>query len=199
MHLITKTKSKFISSGRGFDIEPLPFFLPMQITGTHFNYFQVCHRKLWLFANGINMEQNSDLVYAGKLIHEESYPQRSERYEEIEIDGIKVDYYDAKRKVIHEIKKSDKVERAHEWQLKYYLYVFERNGIEGVSGILEYPKLRKTSEVLLSDVDRETIAEMELKIKEIIEDDTCPPLEKKGICRNCSYYDFCYAGEEDEK
>ena len=64
------------------------------------------------------MEQNSDLVYAGKLIHEESYPQRSERYEEIEIDGIKVDYYDAKRKVIHEIKKSDKVERAHEWQLK---------------------------------------------------------------------------------
>ena len=53
--------------------------------------------------------------------------------------------------------------------------------------------------MLLSDVDRETIAEMELKIKEIIEGDTCPPLEKKGICRNCSYYDFCYAGEEDEK
>ena len=134
----------------------------MTPTGTHFNYYQVCKRKLWLFANGINMEQNSDLVYAGKLIHEESYPQRSERYEEIEIDGIKVDYYDAKRKVIHEIKKSDKVERAHEWQLKYYLYVFERNGIEGISGLLEYPKLRKTSEVLLSDVDRETIAEMEL-------------------------------------
>lgn len=144
------------------------------------------------------MEHNSDLVYAGKLIHEDSYPQRSERYEEIEIDGIKVDYYDTKRKVIHEIKKSDKVERAHEWQLKYYLYVFERNGIEGVSGLLEYPKLRKTSEVLLSDVDRETVAEMEVKIKGIIESDTCPPLEKKGICRNCSYFDFCYSGEEEK-
>lgn len=170
----------------------------MQITGTLINYFYVCKRELWLFANGINMEQNSDLVYAGKLIHEESYPQRSERYEEIEIDGIKVDYYDAKRKVIHEIKKSDKVDQAHEWQLKYYLYVFERNGIEGVSGILEYPKLRKTSEVFLSDVDRETIKEMEQKIKEIIEGEACPPLEKKGICRNCSYYDFCYAGEEEK-
>lgn len=169
----------------------------MQITGTHFNYYQVCHRKLWLFANGINMEQNSDLVYAGKLIHEESYPQRSERYEEIEIDGIKVDYYDAKQKVIHEIKKSDKVDQAHEWQLKYYLYVFKCNGIEGVSGILEYPKLRKTSEVFLSDVDRETINEMKQKIKEIIESEVCPSLEKKGICRNCSYYDFCYAGEEE--
>ena len=143
------------------------------------------------------MEQNSDLVYAGKLIHEESYPQRSERYEEIEIDGIKVDFYDAKRKVIHEIKKSDKVEQAHEWQLKYYLYVFERNGIENVSGILEYPKLRKTKEVFLSDVDRDTIKEKEQKIKEIMECDICPPLEKKGICRNCSYYDFCYSGEEE--
>lgn len=170
----------------------------MQITGTHFNYYQVCKRELWLFANGINMEHNSDLVYAGKLIHEESYPQRSEKYEEIEIDGIKVDYYDAKRRIIHEIKKSDKVERAHEWQLKYYLHVFERNGIEGVTGLLEYPKLRKTTEVLLSDVDREAIAEMEKKIKKIMESDICPPLEKKGICRNCSYRDFCYSGEEEE-
>lgn len=66
----------------------------MQISGIHFNYYQVCHRKLWLFANGINMEQTSDLVYDGKLIHETSYPQRSERYEEVELYGIKIYYYD---------------------------------------------------------------------------------------------------------
>jgi len=65
------------------------------------------------------MEHTSDLVYEGKLIHETSYPQRSERYEELEIDGIKIDFYDARNKVIHEIKKSDKIEEAHEWQLKY--------------------------------------------------------------------------------
>ena len=68
----------------------------MTITGTHFNYYQLCRRKLWLFANGINMEQESDLVYEGKLVHESSYPQRTSKYEEVEIDGIKVDYYDAK-------------------------------------------------------------------------------------------------------
>lgn len=95
----------------------------MIVTGTHFNYYQLCHRKLWLFANGINMEQESDLVYEGKLVHESSYPQRTSKYEEVEIDGIKVDYYDAKNKVIHEIKKSNKVDKAHEWQLKYYMYV----------------------------------------------------------------------------
>lgn len=172
--------------------------MEMNITGTHFNYYQICKRKLWLFANGINMEHTSDLVYEGKLIHEESYPQRSAKYEEVEMDGIKVDYYDTLHKVIHEIKKSDKVEVAHEWQLKYYMYVFEQNGIEGVSGILEYPVLRKRDTVLLSDIDRETIVEMINEIKQVIESDFCPPLEKKRICRNCSYWDFCYSGEEEE-
>lgn len=163
------------------------------ITGTHFNYYQICRRKLWLFANGIGMEHTSDLVYEGKLIHEESYPQRSKKYEEIEMDGIKVDYYDAKNKIIHEIKKSDKVERAHEWQLKYYIYVFERNGIEGVKGVLEYPALRKKDEIMLSEVDREKLKEMEKEITNIIENENCPPREKKKICKNCSYYDFCYS------
>lgn len=170
----------------------------MNLTGTHFNYYQVCKRKLWLFANGINMEHTSDLVYEGKLIHEESYPQRSAKYEEVELDGIKVDYYDTLHKVIHEIKKSDKVDVAHEWQLKYYLYVFEQNGIEGVSGVLEYPVLRKRDIVLLSDVDREMIGEMKADIKRVIETEVCPPLEKKRICKNCSYLDFCYSGEVEE-
>ena len=158
----------------------------MKITGTHFNYYQVCKRKLWLFANGITMEHTSDLVYEGKLIHEESYPQRSAKYEEVEIDGIKVDYYDTGNKIIHE------------WQLKYYIYIFERNGMEGVTGILEYPVLRKKDLIYLSDIDREMICEMEHDILQIIESDSCPSLEKKRVCKNCSYIDFCYSGEEEE-
>ncbi|WP_455587649.1 CRISPR-associated protein Cas4 [Bacteroides sp.] len=170
----------------------------MQITGTHFNYYQVCKRKLWLFANGINFEHTSDLVYEGKLIHENSYGQRSEKYEEIELDGIKVDYYDTKSRVIHEIKKSNKIEKAHEWQLKYYIYVFERNGIDGVTGTLEYPTLRKTEQVVLSEIDRKIIREMETAIQHIIADEACPPLEKKSICKNCSYFEFCFSKEEEE-
>jgi CRISPR-associated exonuclease Cas4 len=165
----------------------------MQITGTHFNYYLLCQRKLWLFANGINMEQTSDLVYEGKLIHENSYPQRSERMEEIEIDGIKIDYFDVRRKVIHEIKKSDKIDEAHVWQLKYYIYVLEQNQISGVTGLLEYPKLRKTEEVLLTDDDRKRIVDMKEQIAQLIESDKCPETINKPRCKNCSYYDFCYA------
>ncbi len=168
----------------------------MQITGTHINYYFICRRKLWLFANGIQMEHTSDLVYEGKLIHETAYPQRSEKYEEVQIGGIKVDFYDTKNKVIHELKKSNKVEAAHEWQLKYYIYVFEKACINGVSGILEYPKLRKKKEIYLSDIDRERILEIEKEIEEITGSETCPDVINSKICKRCSYYDFCYAGEE---
>ena len=169
----------------------------MFVTGTHFNYYQVCKRKLWLFANGIQMEHTSDLVYEGKLIHEDSYAQRSSKYEEVELDGIKVDYYDTKNRIIHEIKKSNKIESAHEWQLKYYIYIFEKNGIAGVTGILEYPTLRKTQQIELTDIDREEILATEDKIKKIINLETCPEGKKRGICKNCSYYDFCFSGEDE--
>lgn len=167
----------------------------MQITGTHFNYYNVCKRKLWLFANSITFEHTSDLVYEGKLIHEECYPQRSAKYEEIEIDGVKVDFYDSRNKIIHEIKKSDKVETAHEWQLKYYIYVFEKNGICDVNGILEYPKLRETKRISLSDVDRKELDLMRDEIMFIVESNQCPPRIKKGICKNCSYFEFCFTEE----
>lgn len=170
-----------------------------KITGTHFNYYLICHRKLWFFANAIQMEHTSDLVYEGKLIHESSYPQRASRYEELEIDGIKIDYFDAKNKVVHEIKKSDKLELAHEWQLKYYLFVLKNNGLDGVSGILEYPRLRQRDEVFLSEVDEIRITEMIEDIRQLIGSDEIPSFQKKSICRNCSYHDLCYAGEEDDE
>lgn len=169
----------------------------MIVTGTHFNYYQVCKRKLWLFANSINMEHTSDLVYDGKLIHENSYPQRSERYEELEIDGIKIDFYDARNKIIHEIKRSDKVEQAHEWQVKYYIYVLEQNGVDSVSGLLEYPTLRHTAKITLSDEDREKIVEIEKEVSIIVQSQTCPSTIDSKLCKNCSYYEFCYVNETE--
>ena len=168
----------------------------MNIIATHINYYFVCKRKLWLFANGINMEHSSDLVYEGKLIHETSYPQRPVPYDELEIDGIKIDFYDANNKIIHEIKKSDKVENAHEWQVKYYIYVLEQNGIEGVSGILEYPALRHTSKIEITEEDKQYIQKIKQEIKQLIEGDQCPSIINSKICKNCSYYEFCYVKED---
>lgn len=167
----------------------------MVITGTHINYFHVCKRELWLFANGIQMEHTSDLVSEGRLIHEYSYPQRAEKYSELEIDGIKIDYYDAKNKVIHEIKKSDRAETAHRWQVKYYIRILEKKGIKGVKGILEYPALRQREEIELEQADRQYLQRIEQEIVQICQQEHMPPRENKTICRRCSYYDFCWSDE----
>jgi CRISPR-associated exonuclease Cas4 len=144
------------------------------------------------------MEHSSDLVYEGKLIHETSYRQRSSNYEEIAIDGIKIDYYDAKNRVVHEIKKSSKLFNSHAWQVKYYIYILEKNGIDGVTGVLEYPKERKTEEVFLSIPDKERIVELLEEIDTIIHADKCPEAINKPKCKKCSYYDFCYSSESEE-
>ena len=167
----------------------------MHITGTHFNYYQICQRKLWLFASNIQMEHTSDLVYEGKLVHESSYESRGEKYSELEVDGIKIDFFDAKNKIVHEVKKSDKREQAHLWQLKYYLYVLQKNGIACASGILEYPKLRQREEVFLSTVDVEESELMKIKIAGIIQTEMAPARLAVSLCRNCSYFDFCWIGE----
>jgi CRISPR-associated exonuclease Cas4 len=169
----------------------------MGISGTHFNYYYVCKRKLWLYANGVQMEHTSDAVEEGKLIHETAYPQRSERYSELAIDSIKIDFYDAKNKIIHEIKKSNKIEIAHQWQVKYYIYVLEQHGIQGVKGVLEYPTLRHKDDVTLSDEDRNKIKIMKTEITQLIDDTNCPPVIKNKICKACSYYEFCYVDESE--
>lgn len=167
----------------------------MNINATLINLYHVCKREMWLHVNGVLMEHNSEIVSDGKLLHEISYPQRAEKYSEIEIDGSKIDFYDAKNKVIHELKRSDKMEEAHEWQLKYYILLLEQNGIEGVTGILEYPKLKETKTIALTEPDKVYLSLVINSIQEIAVSEQCPPLLHAKICKSCSYYDFCYVGE----
>lgn len=164
----------------------------MQITATHINYYHICHRKLWLFANGINMEHTSDTVTEGKLIGEHTYSDRTAKYTEVKLDGIKIDYYDARNKVVHEIKKSNKMEAAHEAQVKYYLYKLKLYGIEGATGILEYPTLRQTSHVVLIEEDILDILKWERDIESIISQVDMPSVIDKPVCKRCSYFEFCY-------
>lgn len=167
----------------------------MPITGTHIAYLHTCHRKLWLFANGIQMEHTSELVGEGKLIAYTTYLDRSRKYTELAIDGIKIDFYDAKNKVIHEVKKSDKVEHAHIAQVKYYMFVLSRNGIHEPEAILEYPKLKQRDMVYWNKDINSLGQQWEQEVDLIISQDSCPPLVKKGICKNCSYYELCYIDE----
>ncbi len=167
----------------------------MPITATHIAYFHTCQRKLWLFHHGIRMEHNSEIVAEGKLIGESSYQDRATKYTELEIDGVKIDHYDPKNKIIHEVKKSNKVEQAHIAQVKYYLYVLHKNGIQGASAIIEYPKSRQRQTVEWENGDENTIHQWLREIDVLLNSALCPTLLNKPICKKCSYHDFCYINE----
>ena len=166
------------------------------LTAIHINYYHLCQRKVWLFGNAIRMEHTSDTVYEGKMLHENSYQQRAEKYTEVEIGGSVIDFYDAKNKVIHETKKSNAVEQAHVWQVKYYIWLLEQNGVEGVTGLIEYPKLRQTQKVELNKDDREQLLREVVEIEALLNHENVPPKISKKFCQKCSYFEFCWSGEE---
>jgi CRISPR-associated exonuclease Cas4 len=170
----------------------------MQTTGTHIAYLHTCHRKLWLFANGISMEHTSEAVAEGKLIGETTYTDRARKFTQIEIDGVKIDFYDVHNKVVHEVKKSGRMEKAHVAQVQYYLYKLMQKGIEGATGILEYPKLKQRQEVPALTADHANeIKVWEQQVADIISSPSCPGVIKNRICKRCSYEDFCYSGETE--
>ncbi|MCG8330218.1 MAG: CRISPR-associated protein Cas4 [Chitinophagales bacterium] len=169
----------------------------MNITPTHINYLFICHRKLWLFSHGMNMEHTSGLVDEGRQIHEKSYPQRAAKWQEVDLGIAKIDFYDPLLRQVHEIKKSNKKEPAHVAQVKYYIYLLRRAGVEVERGILEYPILRSTEIVEYDIQDEEEIVGWLEEIKKITQG-ACPGLLAKTRCRNCAYEDFCWSGETEE-
>jgi CRISPR-associated exonuclease Cas4 len=161
----------------------------IRFTGTQINYYFLCRKKLWYFTKNIEMEQNSDAVYLGKLIHETSYDRENK---EIDIDDtIKIDFI-GKDRVIHEVKKSDKVEEPHIWQLKYYLWYLKQKGVDGVTGKINYPKLKKTLDVFLEPGDDEKIRAVLSEIKRTIDMELPTQAQKTKMCRKCSYGDMCW-------
>lgn len=160
----------------------------LNITGTMINYYFVCKRKLWYFLNDIQMESLNEDVQIGKLIDETSY---SREKKNITINNtISVDFI-GKYNVLHEVKKSRSMEEAGEWQIKYYIYYLRKNGVPIKKGIIDYPKIRKCSEVKLSEEEEAIIEDMiqqisDLKYKNI------PERINNKICKRCAYYELCY-------
>ena len=135
------------------------------------------------------MEDNNENVQLGKLLDENSY-KRDDKH--IQIDGvINIDFIHDNRE-LHEIKKSRAVEEAGIWQLKYYLYYLEERGVKGIKGRIDYPLLKRTMEVALSDEDRNVLGDVIKDINILKKQNMVPQLDKKKICSRCAYYDLCY-------
>ncbi|MEO0253714.1 MAG: CRISPR-associated protein Cas4 [candidate division WOR-3 bacterium] len=163
-----------------------------KITGTQVAYYIVCKRKLWFFSHYIQMEESSDYVQIGKVISEESF--RREKYKEVEISNLKIDYIKIDDKIIvNEVKKSRRLEESHIWQVKYYIYRLKKLGLNCSKGFIHYPKLYRKIDVNYNDSeDTAKIEEALLKIKEIINLEKPPAPINKSFCKKCSYFELCY-------
>ncbi len=169
----------------------------MTTTATLISYLHTCRRKLWLHAHEIRMEHTSDLVAEGKLIGETTYERRSDQYTQVELDGIKIDFYDPRTRTVHETKRGRAIETAHRAQVQYYLYKLHRHGATDASGLIEYPDLRQTEPVApLTAADLPMIENWEAEVQRIVAQEVCPPVIRKPFCKKCAYYDLCYIGED---
>lgn len=139
------------------------------------------------------MEQTSDTVAMGKFISESTYErEKHELHITDDEDEVVLDFYDAKTKTIHEVKKSDKMEETHIWQVKFYISVLEKMGIENVVGQIDYPKLRQKMKVELTENDKEELHKIRKEIESIVQNEMPPDVINKPFCKQCSYYDLCY-------
>jgi CRISPR-associated exonuclease Cas4 len=160
----------------------------LSYTGTEINYFFVCVRKLWFFSHNLTLEADSDLVLLGKLLHEEGYPRK---FKEVSIGRVKIDFLERGKGEIHEVKRSRRLEKAHLFQLLYYLYYLKNLGVD-VKGVLHYPLLKRTVPV---DLKEENVKELESVLQEMGKITALPQpptVEKKGFCKKCSYYELCW-------
>lgn len=160
----------------------------MMLTGTLVNYYTHCQRQCWLFYHHINMEDTSEDVRIGRVLHE-----LKKQEEEVALDGIKLDKLTSE--YVTEIKKSDADLPAAMAQLEYYLIVLHDKGIirKGRLECLEKNKQNKSIHtVTLTEEKIDELKAQYRNIEEFLSSDVPPPPAMKPICKKCAYYEYCF-------
>ena len=158
------------------------------ITGTEINYLFICPTKLWYFAKGITMEQESEWVDLGRFLHERRYANEEK---EVQIGSIKIDFIRKGELIeVHEVKLGKSMERAHEMQALYYIHYLKQLGIKA-KAVLHYPKLNETKEVTL-DGHEEEVEEAIREVQRVKSLPAPPEPVKSKKCRKCTYYELCW-------
>ena len=166
------------------DLESLP-----PIGGLHIHYYFLCKRKLWFYANKISLENESEDVKIGRLIHETFYPREGKN---ILIGDAMVDILStSKDTIVVEIKKSSKEIKPVMFQLYYYLYIIERTGTKP-RGILKIPNEKKAIELALTPEIKKQVETVIEEVIKIIQMEKPPPPIRKKECKKCAYKDLCF-------
>ena len=163
----------------------------MKINGTLINYYFHCKRQCYLHANRINLEDNSEDVRIGKILHQIN--EQKSKKGEVNIDNIKIDKLT--RDYLVEVKKSDSDIESVKWQVLLYLHKLKQKGIER-KGKIEFIEKNKQDKKIhyinLDDTNEKALLEVLKKIETLINQDTPPPAKFENKCKKCAYYEYCF-------
>ena len=164
----------------------------MKITGTIINYYFHCKRQCYLFANRVNLEDNSEDVRIGKVLHEIRAHDNKEaeiKYENIVLDKVSSKY-------VEEYKKSDSDTEASRMQLIFYLKQLQDKGIIREGKLIYHEKNKKEGKKIeIIKLDDDNINKLNKCIEDIeklISREKVPEVEQNKKCKRCSYYEYCY-------
>ncbi len=128
-----------------------------------------------MFGNRINLEDNSEDVMIGRVLHElKNTSDKTEvKFENISIDKITDKY-------VVEMKKSDSDIEASRMQLLYYLKVLHEKGIErdGKLVFCEKNSDEKVDIIKLNQENVKLLNECEKRINDLISGSIVPPVQK---------------------
>lgn len=160
------------------------------ITGTLISYYFICKTKLWLHANRINLEDNSEDVRIGKVLHEIN--EERSKLAEIKIDNIRIDKLTSE--YLTEFKKSDSDPEAVKWQVLLYLYKLEQKGLsrKGKVEFHEKSNTTKTEIIELHEDNKKALLEVLEAISKLIDQPTPPTPKWANKCKKCAYYEYCF-------
>lgn len=161
-----------------------------KINGTLINYYFHCQTQCWLHANRLNLEDNSEDVRIGKVLHEIN--EEKNKHAEIGIDNIKIDKIT--RDYLVEVKKSDSDPQAVKWQVLLYLYKLKAKGVEK-KGKIEYIEKRGDKKVEFIDLDEtneKELLEVLSSIENLINQPIPPKPKFENKCKKCAYFEYCF-------
>jgi CRISPR-associated exonuclease Cas4 len=163
----------------------------MYLTGNLVNAYYICKRKFWLYARQFNPDPETDLLLLGRIISERSY-QREKK--EILFEGGKIDLVkrDGQDVIICEIKKSSKGLKAAMMQLAFYFKKLKEKGVYAKGEILIPEEKKKVPFELTQELEDEL--ENGIKdMQQIMVNNNPPPVLKTNFCKNCAFFEFCFA------
>jgi len=162
----------------------------MRLTGTLINYYFHCKRQCYLFYNRINLEDNSEDVKIGRILHEIRALDKNNT--EIKLENISVDKITDK--YVIELKKSDSDVVAARMQVLLYLSHLEKKGIKRDGKLIfnERNSKEKIDIIKLNDTTKLELENCTKEIEDLVGSNIVPEAKPMKGCKKCAYYEYCY-------